>query len=175
MLRTADIQDIIGDLKYDLEVEGNNLGLKRLQHHDVVTIGYIHNVITQINTREWTKILKNALNSCLHYKPELSLKSSKIYGADFNATKKPSQFRILSRPSPKKMDIHIETIGPQKDSVRRGLTNILPKLDKHLCGLELHFIPVLSYKTDNNLTHHLRNVAVKHDQITSDICSADAL
>ena len=67
------------------------------------------------------------------------------------------------------MGICIEIIGPQKDSVRRGLANILPKLNKHLCGLELRFIPVLSWKTDNNLACRVRNAAVKHDQITSNI------
>ena len=102
ILHTADIQDIIGDLKYDLEVEGINLGLQRLQHHDVVTIGYICSMMAKIDTREWTKILKNTLKNCLYCEPELSLKSSKIYNADSNAKKKPSQFRILSRPLPKR-------------------------------------------------------------------------
>ena len=52
MLRAADIQDIIGDLKYNLEAEGINLGLQRLQYHDVVTIGYICSMMAQIDTHE---------------------------------------------------------------------------------------------------------------------------
>ena len=46
------------------------------------------------------------------------------------------------------MAIHVETIGPQKDSVRRALTTILPKLDKDLYRFELRLVPVLTYKTD---------------------------
>ena len=71
-------------------------------------------------------------------------------------------------PASQKIGVHAETTGPQKDLVRRGLANILPKLDKHLCGLELHFIPVLNHKTDNNFASRLRNESVKHDQIASD-------
>ena len=38
ILHTVEIRDIIGDLFYELETEGNNLGLHRVQHHDAVKV-----------------------------------------------------------------------------------------------------------------------------------------
>lgn len=143
---TADIQEIIGDLKYDLEVESINLGLQRLQHHDVATIGYICSMLELIDTHEWTKILKNALKKHMQYEPELSLKSSKFLTVISMQEKNLfnlHNFACCLVPLPK-MGVHIETIGSQNDLVRRALTSILPKLDKHLYGVESRFIPALN-------------------------------
>ena len=65
------------------------------------------------------------------------------------------------------MAIHVETIAPQKDSVRRTRSTILPKLDKNMCGFELCLVLVLTYKTDENLASRWKCAAIKHSQITS--------
>ena len=65
------------------------------------------------------------------------------------------------------MAIHVETIGPQKDAVYRALTAVLPKLDKDLYIIEPRLVPVLTYKTDKNMTVRLKHLATKHSQITS--------
>ena len=57
--------------------------------------------------------------------------------------------------------------APQKDSVCRALTAMLPKLDKDPYNIELRLVPVLTYKTDDNLAARLKHVAIKHSQITS--------
>ena len=54
------------------------------------------------------------------------------------------------------MAIHIETIGPQKVSVRKDLKYILPKIDKNRYGIELRLVPILTLKTDDNMTIRLK-------------------
>ena len=49
ILHTVDIQDIIGDLRYELEVEGVTVGLQRVQHHGVVKVGYIYSMMEKID------------------------------------------------------------------------------------------------------------------------------
>ena len=46
---------------------------------------------------------------------------------------------------------------------------MLPKLDKDLHGIELHLVPILTYKTDENMAARLKHVAIKHSQISSNI------
>ena len=101
------------------------------------------------------------------YTPELSLQGAKIYDGNFDRDNKELKFKILSRTPPKNMAIHVETIGPQQDSVCRALSTILPKLDKDLHGLELRLVAILTYKTDDNLAARLKRVAIKHSHITS--------
>ena len=107
ILHTVDVQDIIGDLRYELEVEGVTVGLQRVQHHDAVKVGYIFGMMEKIDTKEWTGMLQKVLQKYLQHKPELSLQGSKIYDGNFNRDANGLQFRILSRNAPKNMAIHV--------------------------------------------------------------------
>lgn len=61
VLRAVGAQDIIGDLKCELEVEGVSAGLRRVQHRNVVKARHICSMMEKINTKEWVNILKNTL------------------------------------------------------------------------------------------------------------------
>ena len=52
ILHSIEVQNIIDDLRYELEVEGIILGLQRVQHHDVVKVGYIFGMMEKIDTKE---------------------------------------------------------------------------------------------------------------------------
>ena len=54
VLHTVDIQDVIGNLKYELEVEEINIGLQRVQHHGVFKVGCIFDIMDNIDTQEWS-------------------------------------------------------------------------------------------------------------------------
>ena len=69
ILYTVDIQDVICDLRYELDVERVTVGLQRVQHHDVVKVGYIYGMMEKIDTKEWTDKLQKVLLQFLHYKP----------------------------------------------------------------------------------------------------------
>ena len=56
------------------------------------------------------------------------------------------------------MAVHVETISLQKDSVRRVLKSILPRIDQYLHGIELRLIPVSTYLTDDNMSTHLNRL-----------------
>ena len=51
ILHKVDMLDIIVNLRYELEVEDINIGLQRVQHHDVVKVGYILGMLEKIDTR----------------------------------------------------------------------------------------------------------------------------
>ena len=63
-----------------------------------------------------------------------------------------------------KKTAHVETIGLQKDSVRRALEHILPRIDKHAHGIELHLVLNLTYLRYKNMSSCLK----KNQQTTSD-------
>ena len=52
ILHAVDIQDIIDDLRCELELEESTVGLQRMQHQDVVKVGYIIDMMDKIDTRE---------------------------------------------------------------------------------------------------------------------------
>ena len=114
ILHAIGIQDIVGDLRHELEVEGVTVGLQRVQHHDVVKVGYVYGMMENIDTKEWTDKVQIVLLQVLQCKPELSLQGSKIYDGNYSRDANDLQFRILSHSTPKNMAIDVETIGPQK-------------------------------------------------------------
>ena len=67
------------------------------------------------------------------------------------------------------MSVHVEAIGPQQCSLRRALKIMLPKLDKDLYKIELRLVQILSYKTDENMTARLKQIAIKYSQISSNV------
>ena len=56
-----------------------------------------------------------------------------------------------------------------KDPLRRTLISINPRIDKDMHGIELHLVPILSYHEGNDMASRLKQVAVKHIQIGSNI------
>ena len=52
ILHAVDGQDIIGDLKHELEVEEITLGMQIVQHHYLVKVGCIISIMDKIDTRE---------------------------------------------------------------------------------------------------------------------------
>ena len=77
--------------------------------------------------------------------------------------------KTLSRTIPKNMAMNVETISPQQNAVRRSLKIILPKLEKDLYDIELHLVPILTYKTDENMAARLKHISIKHSQISRNI------
>ena len=75
ILHKVEIGDIIGDLKYELEIEGIDLGLQRVKHHDVVKVGYIFGMMDKIDTQDWTKHLQKILLKVLQCELKLSLQA----------------------------------------------------------------------------------------------------
>ena len=67
------------------------------------------------------------------------------------------------------MAVHVETTGPQQDSVRRSLNVILPHIDKDLCGIELRLVLILSYTTDEVTEACLKQVAIKNSHFSRNI------
>ena len=54
ILHIVEIRDIIVDLKYELKIAGINLGLQRVQGHDVVKVRHIFGMMDMIDTHEWS-------------------------------------------------------------------------------------------------------------------------
>ena len=50
-LRLEDVQTIMDDLNHKLKEEDITLGLKRVQHHDVVKIGYTLRMMDKIDLK----------------------------------------------------------------------------------------------------------------------------
>ena len=67
------------------------------------------------------------------------------------------------------MLVHAKTIGLQKDSVRRSLKHVLPRIEKDIHIIQLRLVPILSYLTDDNMAFRLKQVAVRYSQISSNI------
>ena len=51
VVHTIDIQDIMCDLRHELEVEGITLGLQRVQYNDVGKIGYVFGMMEKIDNK----------------------------------------------------------------------------------------------------------------------------
>ena len=58
ILHTSCIQGIIGELRHELEVE---VGIQRVQNHDVFKVGNILGMMDKIGTREWSDCLQKML------------------------------------------------------------------------------------------------------------------
>ena len=67
------------------------------------------------------------------------------------------------------MEVHVETIVPQHDSVRKELKIMILQLDKDLCGIAFRLVPILSHKADENMEARLKHIAIKHSQTPSNI------
>ena len=69
-----------------------------------------------------------------------------------------SPMKILASenfPETKKMHVHIKTIGLQQGSISRALKRILRRVNKDLHDINLRIVPILTHKTDENMTDHL--------------------
>ena len=67
------------------------------------------------------------------------------------------------------MTVHVETIGLQKNKVRMSLECILPRISKDHHSAIIRLFPILTYLVDINMTTRLKQVAIKHIQISSKI------
>ena len=81
----------------------------------------------------------------LKFKTLISLQASKVNDC---AHHKSPGFKIISQTKPKNIAVHVETIGLQKDTVRRALTSILLRTDRDLNGTYLQLVPILFSLTD---------------------------
>ena len=97
----------------------------------------------------------------------LSLQACKINNGSYNKATNDLKFKVLSRKKPKNMTVHVETISPRQDSVRRVLKIILAQIDKDLHSIELCLVSILSCKTDETMTSSLKQLVIKHSHISS--------
>ena len=58
ILHSECMHNIIGDLKYELDINGIVIGLQRVQHHDIVTVGYLLGMKDKIYIPECNKLFK---------------------------------------------------------------------------------------------------------------------
>ena len=63
----------------------------------------------------------------------------------------------------KKMSVHVETIGLQKDSVRRALKYIIPCIGKDLHGIELRLVTVWTHLSDDNMDSQISSNIKTHE------------
>ena len=127
-------------------------------------------MMENINVKEWSARLTKLPFQTLKCKPLISLQSRKI--SDGTYFKVPG-FKIISCTKPKNMVVHSEDIGLQKDVVKRELKSILLRIEKDLHGIYLLLALILSCLTDENMNYHLKQVAFKHSQISSNIKTHD--
>ena len=45
--------------------------------------------------------------------------------------------------------VHVETIKSQQLKVKRAISKILKEIPKHMCGMELRFMPQMRYDVDS--------------------------
>ena len=104
ILHTVDSQDVIGDLKYELEAEEINVGMHCVQHHDVVKLGCIFdmiNKIDKIDTLEWSDRLQKMFPMFLKYRPKIYLQACKINYGSFNKITNDLKFKVLNETNRK--------------------------------------------------------------------------
>ena len=155
ILCTEEIQDVIGDFKYELEIKEITVGLQQVQHHDVVKLGTSSAWWIRF-THENGQIASRRCVSFLKYKPIISLQACKINDSSYIKSANDLKFKVLSRNKPKTMVVHVETVSPQQDLLRRAPKIMLPRLDKDLHDIELRLVLILSYKTDENMAARLK-------------------
>ena len=156
ILHVEDTKIIIGDSRCEpeeLEIEAR---LQRAQHHEIAKVGHVCGMMDKIDLQEWKDHLTKLLFKALKFKPFVSLQESKINDVACCKINSIPGFKITSRTKPKSMEVRAETIGLQKDSVRRSLKSILLCIDKDLHGIELRLFPILSYFTDDNVASRLK-------------------
>ena len=114
ILHAEDIQSIISDMRYELEIEEITLESQQVQNHDVIkvgcTLGCILGMMDKINLQEWTDRLKKLIFTVLKCKPLTSLQVAKINDGLYNKANSGSGFKVMMRNKQKNMAVHVETI-----------------------------------------------------------------
>ena len=104
ILCAVEILEIIGDLKHELETKGINLGMQRVQHHDIVKVGCVFDMIHKTDTQQWSDRLQKILLQVLKHKPKTSLQACKINDRSCNKAANNLKFKMLSRKKNEKHD-----------------------------------------------------------------------
>ena len=144
ILRTVEVSCIVDDLKCELEVEENDLGLQRMQHHGAVKVGHMFCMIGKIGTQDWLDRLQTILLQDLRCKPKLSLQARKINDGSYKKDANDFKFKITSRTKSASRAAHVEEIGTQQNVVKRALKSVLLKSVKDLRGIELLLASILT-------------------------------
>ena len=166
ILHAEDIQSIISDMWYELEIEEITLESQQVQHHDVIKIECILDCILgmmdKINLQEWTDRLKKLIFTALKCKHLTSLKVAKINNGPYKKANSGSGFKLTMWNKQKNMAAHVEAIEFQKDPVRRVLKSMLLHIDKDMHGIEIRVVSVLPYLIDENMAARLKKLAKKN-------------
>ena len=78
VLHTVKMQDIIDDLRCELEELEIKLGLKRVHYYHIVKVGCVYGMMDKINLQEWKDLLTKILLKLLNFKHLISLHARKI-------------------------------------------------------------------------------------------------
>ena len=162
---------MIIDMKDGMEAFNTKIGKQRVQHHDVVKLGYIMFLTPKIELSRWTEFLQDKVQKILQEKVLMALSVAKINdGTGFkdNSGKSPS----FSRPK-KKTDywgVHIETVKSHQVKVKRAICQILAsEVPAYMYGMELRFMPQMRYDMDSRQKQRLRNAMMVHGQVLANL------
>ena len=171
LLHDEEIEDMIIDMKDGMEAFNTKIGKQRVQHHDVVKLGYIMFLTPKIELSRWTEFLQDKVQKILQEKVLMALSVAKINdGTGFkdNSGKGPS----ISRPK-KKTDywgVHIETVKSHQVKVKRAICQILAsEVPAYMYGMELRFMPQMRYDMDSRQKQRLRNAMMVHGQVLANL------
>ena len=73
ILHHEEIDIIVSDLRFYLEVEDITAGLQRIQYHDAVKVGYACGMLDKISVQDWSERLRKFLFRVLKFKTLISL------------------------------------------------------------------------------------------------------
>ena len=93
LLHDEEIEDMIIDMKDGMEAFNTKIGKQRVQHHDVVKLGYIMFLTPKIELPRWTEFLQDKVQKILQEKVLMALSVAKIndgIGFKDNSGKGPS-------------------------------------------------------------------------------------
>ena len=166
------IEDMIMDMKDGLAAYNPRIGKQRIQHYNVVKLGYIMCLLTKIETTRWAEFLQKQVEEILKTKVLLAISAAKINdGTGYSDTSNNKQNFIRNKK--KKVEywgIHVETTKEQQVPVKRAICETLAtKIPSWMYGMELKFMPIIRYDMDSKNKQRLRNAMIKHKQVLANL------
>ena len=167
-----DIKDIMLDIKECMEQYNLKIGQQRVQHPEVIKLGYILYLTPKIDLQAWTDFLKQELRKIMSQPLYFALTISKINdGLGFQAKKRTPSGRASSYSKGKdNMAVHVETIKSQQLHMKRALDKVLATcIPPERYGIDLRLMPQIKYDMDTHHKDRLRGAAIKHKQVMANL------
>ena len=170
ILHNEDIDDIILDLKEGINSYNPRIGRQRVQHHDVVKLGYMMCLTTKIELSRWTEFFEKRVGEIMKEKVLLALSASKIN--DGTSFKDGTTTPVKDYAKRKKLEywgIHLETVKSKQVGVKRAVSQIIKQIPEEMYGMEIRFMPQMRYDMNSNQKQRLRNAMMKHRQVLANL------